>query len=717
MGSATEYASVQTIDDPGSTAAPASTPPADSFAQAAADPAAASADAATSGDASTAEAGAAAAAAAAAAPAQAQLAPPQLRVTILEAQPTLLSSYPWSLSSKPVVEQLGNITMVGCQLVAAREQGVTGQLLLGTLRLGNPSRATDAEASLIRVTSVTVTAQVQSEAEGRLEPVTAVAQCRGTGADGALELMPWRRTNCSFEVKISASQEGRPLRTLTGNLVATAVVEAGDPAGTPAAAAGAGSELPVDTAAQAAAVAAAGANGTTADGTGAKCLRVCGLDFADGTNVTVMAPLTGYALDHCGTTQVHCIGALLPDNAGWQGQGKVSPVVVTTTSELTISGLQCAADIRARLVDAAAAATNSSLLAPPVGPPVQLLVTDVLAQQVQQYTWTANLTLGSSPVVPTGDTIQLPAGQAATQTLVARHTKSALPASGKVTGQLQVQPNPARAGSGAISGSGLLRPELTAQAEFVSGLAVYLRQTKPVTPQIQLVTPQTQPMTRQTQPVPQQTQPVTRQTQPVTPDPAGDAVEEDADAGDEPAADDTPPEAADTPPQQPASFAQAGPSFTQVTPPATPAAPDGDVTDTAGDYPEGEDAAGAAADVQSAPVTVLLADAEKVEVDQCVNVASSFRLVVGGVAPDTAAAGSAGDATSDPAEPVLLATNELPPSGQLCFTSQVTYNVPGGSSSGSGNGSGSSSSSAGGASLASYIWQDGTLLEMQLLKM
>jgi hypothetical protein len=111
-------------------------------------------------------------------------------------QPTLLSSYPWSLSSKPVTQQVGNVTMVGCQLIAAREEGVTGQLLIGTLRLGNPSRVTDADASVIRVKSVTVTAQVQSEAEGKLEPVTAVAECRGLGAGGTLELMPWRRTNC-----------------------------------------------------------------------------------------------------------------------------------------------------------------------------------------------------------------------------------------------------------------------------------------------------------------------------------------------------------------------------------------------------------------------------------------------------------------------------------------------------------------------------------------
>jgi hypothetical protein len=125
-----------------------------------------------------------------------QLPPSKLRVTVLEVQPTLLSSYPWSLSSKPVAQQVGNVTMVGCQLVAAREQGVTGQLLIGTLRLGNPSRVTDADASVIRVKSVTVTAEVQSKTEGRLEPVTAVAECRGTAADGSLELMPWRRTNC-----------------------------------------------------------------------------------------------------------------------------------------------------------------------------------------------------------------------------------------------------------------------------------------------------------------------------------------------------------------------------------------------------------------------------------------------------------------------------------------------------------------------------------------
>jgi hypothetical protein len=183
---------------------------------------------------------------------------------------------------------------------------------------------------------------------------------------------------CSFEIKISASLEGTSLRSLTGNLAATAVVEANSPT-TPTAAAGtaaatqdvssplfpyefipklqsaggnstanstgAGSpttaatadtpssvrnlavgscadlsagvilveELPIDAAAQAAAVAAAGANGTTADGRGGKCLRVCGLEFPAGTNVTVMAPVTGYAQQQCGTTQVsmwllHMIG-------------------------------------------------------------------------------------------------------------------------------------------------------------------------------------------------------------------------------------------------------------------------------------------------------------------------------------------------------------------------------------------------------------------------
>jgi hypothetical protein len=63
-------------------------------------------------------------------------------------------------------------------------------------------------------------------------------------------------------------------------------------------------ELPIDAASQAAAVAAAGANGTTADGRGGKCLRVCGLEFRAGTNVTVMTPLTGFAQQQCGTTQV-----------------------------------------------------------------------------------------------------------------------------------------------------------------------------------------------------------------------------------------------------------------------------------------------------------------------------------------------------------------------------------------------------------------------------
>jgi hypothetical protein len=132
-------------------------------------------------------------------PPQIQLLPSKLRVTILEVQPTLLSSYPWSLTSKPVAQQSGNVTMVGCQLIAAREQGVTGQLLTGVLRLGNPSRVTDADASVIRVRSVTVTAEVQSENEGRLQNVTTVAVCRGAAADGVLELMPWRRTNCRYD--------------------------------------------------------------------------------------------------------------------------------------------------------------------------------------------------------------------------------------------------------------------------------------------------------------------------------------------------------------------------------------------------------------------------------------------------------------------------------------------------------------------------------------
>jgi hypothetical protein len=181
---------------------------------------------------------------------------------------------------------------------------------------------------------------------------------------------------CSFEIKVSASAEGKSLHTLTGDLTATAVVEVATPttpaAASPAAATGAATqdvsspplayefipklapagnssnstsnatagtgsvtntavtseapsgirnlavgscadlsagvivaeELPLDAAAQAAAVAAAGANGTTADGRGGKCLRVCGLDFRAGTNVTVMTPLTGYAQQQCGTTQV-----------------------------------------------------------------------------------------------------------------------------------------------------------------------------------------------------------------------------------------------------------------------------------------------------------------------------------------------------------------------------------------------------------------------------
>jgi hypothetical protein len=183
---------------------------------------------------------------------------------------------------------------------------------------------------------------------------------------------PYDVSACSFEIKVSASAEGRPLHTLTGDLTATAAVEAVPPTSPAAAAAtqdvasapfpyeftpklqpssanssnsssngtaGTGSptpangavtsetasgirnlavgscadlsagvivaeELPLDAAAAATAVAAAGANGTTADGRGGKCLRVCGLEFREGTNVTVMTPLTGFAQQQCGTTQV-----------------------------------------------------------------------------------------------------------------------------------------------------------------------------------------------------------------------------------------------------------------------------------------------------------------------------------------------------------------------------------------------------------------------------
>jgi hypothetical protein len=199
----------------------------------------------------------------------------------------------------------------------------------------------------------------------------------------------------SFEIKVSASAEGKSLHSLTGDLTATAVVEAATPttpaATVPAAAAtGAATqdvssppfayefipklapagnnsnstsnatagtdsvtnsavtsetpsgirnfavgscadlsagvivaeELPLDAAAQAAAVAAAGANGTTADGRGGKCLRVCGLDFRAGTNVTVMTPLTGYAQQQCGSTQVRrlspgAVGILVWIDCGW----------------------------------------------------------------------------------------------------------------------------------------------------------------------------------------------------------------------------------------------------------------------------------------------------------------------------------------------------------------------------------------------------------------
>jgi hypothetical protein len=97
--------------------------------------------------------------------------------------------------------------------------------------------------------------------------------------------------------------------------------------------------------------------------------------------------------------------------------------------------------------------------------------------------------------------------------------------------------------------------------------------------------------------------------------------------------------------------------------------------------------------VQSAPVTVLLSGAEAVQVDQCTSVTSSYKLTASGVTPNTPAdgTGSNGTANLPTVQPVLLTTSELPPSGQLCFSSQITYNLQVAPVS-----SGSSSSSAGG---------------------
>jgi hypothetical protein len=528
---------------------------------------------------------------------------------------------------------------------------------------------------------------------------------------------------------------------------------------------------------------------------------------------------------------------------------------------------------------------------------VQLLVTDVKAQQVQQYTWTSNLTLGSTPVTANGsaagDTIILPAGGAATLTLVAQHIKSALPLSGKVTGQLTVQVNPARGSSVSNpnpSGSGLLKPELTPQIEFVTGLAIYL--VKPCGGAIQgnlsgcdvnatqiklpatcsfefagvnltdaaagyIVANATATVVIPLPPPP----PPPSSPQPASPAPGGDVSPPAGDtggttppddgggtsttdgtaptdgtagdtgdanaagdttdpAGDAGAAGDTAAgDAADTPPQQPASFAQIklGASFMQVTPTPTPPVPNTNVTDTAGDYKEPDPGADAAADegttespapagadgadgtnaspapaddagtppaddgtaggttdgtaslspplagagdtngnvtspppaggnstavngtapgngtaangtaaapapttvqiaVQSAPVTVVLSDADQVEVDPCVNVTSSFKLTAAGVTPNTPAPASGVNGTANLPQQVLLTTSELPPSGQLCFSSQVTYNLQVGPVTTSSSSSGSSSSVAGaaGASFASYGGKAGPCRSMQV---
>jgi hypothetical protein len=74
-------------------------------------------------------------------------------------------------------------------------------------------------------------------------------------------------------------------------------------------------------------------------------------------------------------------------------------------------------------------------------------------------------------------------------------------------------------------------------------------------------------------------------------------------------------------------------------------------------------------------VTVLLADADTVEVDQCTTVTSSYKLTASGVTPNTPATGTGSNGTANLPQPVLLTTSELPPSGQLCFSSQITYNM------------------------------------------
>jgi hypothetical protein len=101
--------------------------------------------------------------------------------------------------------------------------------------------------------------------------------------------------------------------------------------------------------------------------------------------------------------------------------------------------------------------------------------------------------------------------------------------------------------------------------------------------------------------------------------------------------------------------------------------------------------------VQSAPVTVLLSDAVAVEVDQCTTVTNNYKLNASGVTPNTPAASTGSNGTANLLQPVLLTTRELPPSGQLCFSSQITYNLQVAPVSSSGGSSSSSSSAAGGA--------------------
>jgi hypothetical protein len=287
------------------------------------------------------------------------------RVTVLTAQPTLLTSWPWSLTATPVsrTSNTSNATEVGCSLLAVRDRGTTGQLLTGVLRLGNPVRPDAPGARVIDITSVSVTAQITGGTRPGTappQPVTALANCLGGDLTGRVQLLPFRRINCTFELRVASGPETAALAPLRGSLVARVLLGGGsssssssggsgelisDPvafdfgaaaaATAPGPATGAGGAaatrggllqrsvgacaqlsggmvfaeaLPQNISEAAAAVAAAGVNGTTPAGTGGECTRVCGAAKPDGIDDTAVAPVAGYSKLQCGTYKVcvHC---------------------------------------------------------------------------------------------------------------------------------------------------------------------------------------------------------------------------------------------------------------------------------------------------------------------------------------------------------------------------------------------------------------------------